>query len=60
MANADKIEEATATAVENVVSDTDRARIQEAEHGLNLRRILRHHPALVWWSFYWAMAGVAW
>lgn len=58
----DKLQEATATAVENVASETNSAvpRPGGAEHELTLRKVLRNHPALVWWSFYWAMAGVAW
>ena len=54
--NDDKLEEATTTAVENVASETRTG----AAHELTLRKVLRDHPALVWWSFYWAMAGVAW
>ncbi|CAM1502765.1 Fc.00g075410.m01.CDS01 [Cosmosporella sp. VM-42] len=33
---------------------------RQAEHDLTLKQVLRNHPALVWWSFYWAMAGVGW
>jgi hypothetical protein len=54
--NNDKLEEATTTAVENVASETRTGAANE----LTLRKVLRDHPALVWWSFYWAMAGVAW
>lgn len=58
----DKVEEAYTTAVENVASETNSAmaRTREEAHELTLRKVLRHHPALIWWSFYWAMAGVAW
>jgi hypothetical protein len=58
----DKVEEAYTTAVENVASETKSAPARTRDGGdeLTLRKVLRHHPALVWWSFYWAMAGVAW
>jgi hypothetical protein len=61
-ANDEKLEEAIATAVENVASESNSVvpRTGEAANELTLRKVLRHHPALVWWSFYWAMAGVAW
>lgn len=60
--NDDKLEEATMTAVENVASETNSAgpRTGGVAYELTLRKVLRDHPALVWWSFYWAMAGVAW
>lgn len=54
--NDEKLEEAITTAVENVASETWTGAANE----LTLRKVLRDHPALVWWSFYWAMAGVAW
>jgi hypothetical protein len=59
--NDDKLEEATTTAVENVASESNSAVPRTGEaHELTLRKVLRDHPVLVWWSFYWAMAGVAW
>ncbi|KOS18026.1 General alpha-glucoside permease [Escovopsis weberi] len=30
------------------------------EHELTVRQVFIRHPALVLWSFYWAMAGVGW
>jgi len=30
------------------------------EEGLTFRYVARHHPALVWWSFFYAMAAVGW
>lgn len=58
----DKVEEMYTTAVENVASETKSgtARTRDGGDELTLRKVLHHHPALVWWSFYWAMAGVAW
>ena len=32
----------------------------ELEHQLSLKDVFVRHPILVWWSFYWAMAGVGW
>lgn len=59
--NDDKLEEGTTTAVENLASETNSAVPRSGvTDELTLRRVFRDHPALVWWSFYWAMAGVAW
>ena len=33
---------------------------RQAEHNLTLKQVFRNHPALIWWSLYWAMAGVGW
>ncbi|KAM0420260.1 hypothetical protein ACHAPT_011918 [Fusarium lateritium] len=33
---------------------------RQAEHDLTLKQVLRHHPALVGWSFYWAIAAIGW
>jgi hypothetical protein len=33
---------------------------RQAEHDLTLKQVFINHPALAWWSFYWAMAGVGW
>ncbi|KAH6892441.1 general substrate transporter [Thelonectria olida] len=33
---------------------------RQAEHDLTLKQVFANHPALAWWSFYWAMAGVGW
>ena len=30
------------------------------EEGLTFRYVARHHPALVWWSFFYAMSAVGW
>ncbi|ORY13441.1 general substrate transporter [Clohesyomyces aquaticus] len=30
------------------------------EEGLTLKYIAHHHPALVWWSFFYAMSAVGW
>ncbi|KAJ5758457.1 hypothetical protein N7520_005613 [Penicillium odoratum] len=64
MHSIDKVEagaEGHAVAVEYITTkhgqlDTDRS----AEHDLTLRYIARHHPAILWWCFYWAMAAVGW
>ncbi|KFA56682.1 hypothetical protein S40293_06223 [Stachybotrys chartarum IBT 40293] len=36
--------------------DADR----QEEHDLTLRQLFRRHPAIVGWSFFWAMAAVGW
>lgn len=33
---------------------------RQAEHDLTLKQVFMNHPALAFWSFYWAMAGVGW
>ncbi|KAH7141012.1 general substrate transporter [Dactylonectria macrodidyma] len=33
---------------------------RQAEHDLTMKQVFLRHPALAWWSFYWAMAGVGW
>ncbi|PKS08091.1 hypothetical protein jhhlp_005366 [Lomentospora prolificans] len=33
---------------------------REEEQALTLYQAIKDHPALVWWSFYWAMAAVGW
>jgi len=30
------------------------------EEGLTFRYVARHHPMLVWWSFFYAMSAVGW
>lgn len=30
------------------------------EHELTIKDVFNRHPALIWWSFYWSMAGVGW
>ncbi|KAH7121296.1 maltose permease [Dendryphion nanum] len=30
------------------------------EEGLTFSYVIRHHPALVWWSFFYAMSAVGW
>lgn len=59
-ANKGKHEDVATACIENTNPDSDIRTDQDVEHQLTLRRILTHHPALVWWAFYWAMAGVAW
>ncbi|KPM40484.1 hypothetical protein AK830_g6029 [Neonectria ditissima] len=39
---------------ETVIAD------RQAEHDLTLKQVFARHPAIAWWSFYWAMAGVGW
>ncbi|UNI23261.1 hypothetical protein JDV02_009093 [Purpureocillium takamizusanense] len=54
-------EEARISGVEDVNVKRETIRVDhEAEHKLTIREVLRHHPALVWWCFYWSMAGVGW
>ncbi|KAH6608913.1 maltose permease [Trichoderma cornu-damae] len=43
----------------NPKDDTVRVDIQR-EHELTVKEVFVQHPALVWWAFYWAMAGVGW
>jgi sugar porter (SP) family MFS transporter len=33
---------------------------RQLEHDLSLRDVFKRHPAIVGWSFYWAMAAVGW
>ncbi|KAH7240531.1 hypothetical protein FSOLCH5_010732 [Fusarium solani] len=33
---------------------------RQAEHDLTLRQVLRHHPALIGWSFFYAVAAIGW
>ncbi|KAL4947757.1 maltose permease [Aspergillus filifer] len=46
--------EATATATEAV------SRRFELRDKLSVRQVVVESPAVVWWAFYWGMAGVAW
>jgi len=32
----------------------------EQEHELTLGQVFRHHRAVAWWCFYWAMCAVGW
>lgn len=32
----------------------------QREHELTVKEVFVKHPALVFWAFYWAMAGVGW
>lgn len=32
----------------------------EQEKAIKIRDVLKKHPSLVWWIFYWAMAAVGW
>ncbi|KAJ0425529.1 maltose permease [Aspergillus carlsbadensis] len=51
----DKLE-AAATGIEDVnIVATSNARDR-----LSLRQLVTDSPAVVWWAFYWGMAGVAW
>ncbi|TQV96367.1 hypothetical protein V2A60_003220 [Cordyceps javanica] len=53
--------EAHATGVEDVLQMKDALREDnKAEHELTVKQVLKAHPILVWWIFYWAMAGVGW
>ncbi|KAM0258478.1 hypothetical protein ACHAQJ_003817 [Trichoderma viride] len=45
--------------IANPKDDTIRVDIQN-EHELSVKEVFVKHPALVFWSFYWAMAGVGW
>ncbi|KAF4458226.1 maltose permease [Fusarium albosuccineum] len=33
---------------------------RQAEHDMTLKQVLRQHPALVWWCFYWSIAAIGW
>ncbi|RSL48969.1 hypothetical protein CEP54_012639 [Fusarium duplospermum] len=33
---------------------------RQAEHDLTLRQVLRHHPALIGWTFFYAIAAIGW
>jgi hypothetical protein len=43
----------------NLKDDTIRVDLQN-EHELTVKEVFTKHPALVFWAFYWAMAGVGW
>jgi hypothetical protein len=30
------------------------------EHELTAKQVLKKHPVLVWWCFYWSLAAVGW
>lgn len=30
------------------------------EHRMTVKEVFTNHPALVWWTFFWAMAAVGW
>ncbi|KAH7079870.1 maltose permease [Paraphoma chrysanthemicola] len=44
------------SAIDQRALDADRV----DEEGLTFRFVARHHPALVWWSFFYAMSAVGW
>ncbi|KAL4886497.1 maltose permease [Aspergillus karnatakaensis] len=46
--------EAAAVGIEHAAAETS------AMDKLTIRELLSNHPAVVWWAFYWGMAGVAW
>lgn len=53
--------EAHVSGVEDVLQAKEALREDnKAEHELTVRQVLKGHPVLVWWIFYWAMAGVGW
>lgn len=53
--------ETRVTGVEDVLQAKDALRQDnKAEHELTVKQVFTQHPALVWWIFYWAMAGVGW
>lgn len=35
-------------------------RDNEQEHSLTLGYVARHHPKILWWSFFWCMCAVGW
>jgi hypothetical protein len=40
------------------VDITERA--NELEKQVTVRDVLKHHPRLAWWIFFWAMAAMGW
>lgn len=53
--------EAKASGTEFVDPKTDAVNAdRQLEHDLTLKDVFRRHPAIVAWSFYWAMAAVGW
>ncbi|KAJ4165098.1 hypothetical protein LMH87_006745 [Akanthomyces muscarius] len=53
--------EAHVSGVEDVLHAKEALREDnKAEHELTVKQVLTSHPTLVWWIFYWAMAGVGW
>lgn len=53
--------EPRASAAEYIEPKSDTvAADRQAEHDLTMKQVFARHPALAFWSFYWAMAGVGW
>ncbi|KAH8679306.1 general substrate transporter [Ilyonectria robusta] len=53
--------EPRASAAEYIEPKSDTvAADRQAEHDLTMKQVFTRHPALAFWSFYWAMAGVGW
>lgn len=53
--------EARISGVEDVTHTKEALRDDnKLEHELTVREVLTNHPTLVWWIFFWAMAGVGW
>ncbi len=52
---------ARVSGVEEVNLKHETVRIDhQLEHELTVKDVFTRHPALVWWAFYWSMAGVGW
>ncbi|OAQ62967.1 maltose permease [Pochonia chlamydosporia 170] len=53
--------EARVSGVEEVNFKHETVRIDhQLEHELTVKDVFKKHPAVVWWSFFWSMAGVGW
>jgi hypothetical protein len=53
--------EAHISGIEDVNPKDDTVRVDiRNEHELTVKDVFKHHPALVFWAFYWAMSGVGW
>lgn len=32
----------------------------QQEHELTLKTVFKHHKAVIWWCFHWAMCAIGW
>ncbi|RXG50444.1 hypothetical protein VDGE_04820 [Verticillium dahliae] len=61
----DKINDNETTNVVATVSHDDTKEgmstsANQQEHELTLKTVFKHHKAVIWWCFYWAMCAIGW
>ncbi|EEY23479.1 maltose permease [Verticillium alfalfae VaMs.102] len=61
----DKIDDNETTNVVATVSHHDTKEgmstsANQQEHELTLKTVFKHHKAVIWWCFYWAMCAIGW